>query len=227
MTYLFVGASSEIARKCAQQLGAEGHHIIGVSRNSEAGEYASFYQVDSYQLENLPLPDQVIDGLVYFPGTVNLKPFNRLSRTDFLEDFEVNVLGAVSAVQRYLPALRKSTSPSVVFISSVAAQIGLPMHASISVAKAGIEGLTKSLAAELASVLRVNCIAPSLVETPLTAKFTNTPEKQEAMRNRNPSKKIGSPTDIAHMINFLLSPKSNWITGQVMAVDGGMNSLKL
>lgn len=227
MTYLFVGASSEIARKCAQQLGAEGHHIIGVSRNPEAGEYASFYQVDSYQQENLPLLDQVIDGLVYFPGTVNLKPFSRLSRTDFLEDFEVNVLGAVSAVQRYLPALRKSTSPSVVFISSVAAQIGLPMHASISVAKAGIEGLTKSLAAELASVVRVNCIAPSLVETPLTAKFTNTPEKQEAMRNRNPSKKIGSPTDIAHMIDFLLSPKSSWITGQVIAVDGGMNSLKL
>ena len=227
MTYLFVGASSEIARKSALQLSAEGHEVIGISRNSVAEEYASFYEVESYYQENLPLIDQALDGLVYFPGTVNLKPFSRLSRTDFLEDFEVNVLGAVSSVQRYLPALRKSSSPSVVFISSVAAQVGLPMHASIATAKAGIEGLTKSLAAELAAVVRVNCIAPSLVETPLTAKFTNTPEKQEATRNRNPSKKIGSPEDIAHMIDFLLSPKSGWITGQVIAVDGGMNSLKL
>lgn len=227
MTYLFVGASSEIARKSAQLLSAEGHQVIGVSRNSVAEEYTSFYLVESYHQENLPPIDQAIDGLVYFPGTVNLKPFNRLSRTDFLEEFEVNVLGAVSSVQKYLPALRKGTSPSVVFISSVAAQIGLPMHASISVAKSGVEGLTKSLAAEWASVIRVNCIAPSLVETPLTGKFTNTPEKLEAMRNRNPSKRIGSAADIAHMIDFLLSPKSSWITGQIIAVDGGMNTLKL
>ncbi len=227
MTYLFIGGSSEIAKRSALHLRGEGHRVIGISRFSVAESYDSFHRVDCYLKEHLPLIEEPIDGMVYFPGSVNLKPFTRLSRTDLLEDFEVNVLGAVASVQQYLAALRKSSSPSVVFISSVAAQIGLPMHASISIAKAGIEGLTKSLAAELASTVRVNCIAPSLVETPLTEKFTNTPEKQEAMRNRNPSKKIGSAEDIAHMINFLLSPKSTWITGQIISVDGGMNSLKL
>jgi NAD(P)-dependent dehydrogenase (short-subunit alcohol dehydrogenase family) len=155
-----------------------------------------------------------------------LKPFNRISKEEFYQDFEVNVWGAINVVQKYLPLLKKSSSASVVFISSVAAQTGMTFHSSIAIAKAGLEGLTRSLAAEFAPTIRFNCIAPSLVNTPLSEKFINTPEKTEAIKNKNPLKKIGSPEEIAEAIMFLLSNQSSWITGQVLAVDGGMGVIK-
>jgi NAD(P)-dependent dehydrogenase (short-subunit alcohol dehydrogenase family) len=133
----------------------------------------------------------------------------------------------VAFIQKYLPNLKTSPNASIVLISSVAANTGMPFHSSIAMAKAAIEGLTKSLAAELAPAIRVNCIAPSLTNTSLGEKFLNTPEKIEASQKRNPLKKIGEPIDLANAIEFLLSEKSNWITGQVIAVDGGMNTLKL
>ena len=103
----------------------------------------------------------------------------------------------------------------------------MPFHSSVSVSKAALEGLTKSLAAELAPHIRVNAIAPSLVNTPLGERFINSPEKLSAIEKRNPLRKVGAPIDIANMINFLLSDQANWITGQVIGVDGGMNHIKL
>jgi len=182
--------------------------------------------VSNYDFGSFPAIEEGIDGLVYFPGTINLKPFVRLSAAEFRNDYEINSLGAVAFVQAYLKNLKSMEHASIVLISSVAASIGLPFHASISMAKGAIEGLCKSLAAELAPTIRVNCIAPSLVNTPLGNKFLNTPEKIEQMEKRNPLRKVGTPLDIANAISFLLLDESAWMTGQVMAIDGGMNVLK-
>lgn len=225
-TYLFAGASSKVALECAHLLKAQGHKIIGISTKKTIDGYDDFYQVPSYGFGTFPLIEDVIDGLVYFPGTINLKPFHRLTENDFVNDYQINSLGAVAFIQSYLTHLKKSESASIVFISTVAVSTGLSFHSSISMAKAALEGLTKALAAELAPLIRVNCVAPSLLDTPLGEKFMNTPEKLEASQKRNPLKKVGSALDLAQAIEFLLSKKSSWITGQTIAVDGGMNHLK-
>jgi NAD(P)-dependent dehydrogenase (short-subunit alcohol dehydrogenase family) len=136
-------------------------------------------------------------------------------------------MGAVEVLQTYLPNLKKGQHPSVVLLSSVAAQTGLPFHASISMAKAAIEGLTMALAAEWAPSIRVNAVAPSLTDSPLSERFLSTPEKTEAAKNRNPMKKVGSPQEIAEAICFLLNDSSSWMTGQVLTTDGGYGKLRL
>ncbi len=225
-TYLFAGASSAIAIHTALQLKAQGHRVIGISTKTENHGYDHFITVPNYQFGSFPAIDEPIDALVYFPGTIQLKPFHRLSEQDFTNDYQINSLGAVAFVQAYLAKLKQSNAGSIVFISSVAARTGMPFHTSIAMAKGAIESLTLSLAAELAPGIRVNCIAPSLTNTPLSDKFINTPEKIEASQKRNPMHKIGSTEDIAQAIMYLSSPGAAWITGQVLAVDGGMGSLK-
>ncbi len=226
-SYLFAGASSVIAIKTAELLQAQGHNIIGLSTKQQSFNYDSFFKIDNYESENLPALTEIINGLVYFPGTINLKPFNRLSTKEFIRDYEINSLGAVNFIQAYLPNLKKSNHGAIVLISSVAAQVGMPFHTSIAMAKGAIEGLTKALAAELAPIIRVNSVSPSLAATPLSEKFINTPEKLEASEKRNPLKKVGKPEELAEAISFLLSEKSSWISGQIISVDGGMGTLKL
>lgn len=211
---------------------SEDHNIIGISRseNSEIKNLdIDFYQFDIL-LENLneiTFPD-VIDGLVYAPGSINLKPFNRLSVEDFKNDFEINVLGAVKIIQKLLPNLKRSENASVVLYSSVAAKLGMPFHSSISASKSAVEGLTKSLAAELsAQKIRVNCIAPSLTDTNLASQLLSTPEKREASGKKHPLGRVGTADEMAKMTEFLLSDKASWITGQIIGIDGGMGSTKL
>jgi len=227
MTYLFAGASSLIATETAQILRKEGNRVIGISRKENGQGYDTWHTVAQYEAGMFPAIEGPIDGLVYFPGTIQLKAFARTTPQDFLHDFQVNVLGAAAFTQAYLSNLKKSGAGSVVFISSVAAQSGMPFHTSIAMAKAALEGFTRSLAAELAPGIRVNAVAPSLTGTPLSEHLTATPEKTALLAQRNPMKKIGSAQEIAEVIAFLLSAKSSWITGQVISVDGGMGALKL
>ena len=225
-TYLFAGASSAIAIETALKLKQKGHKVIGLSTKVLEGNYDDFFQIEKYDFNKFPPINHAIDGLVYFPGTINLKPFARLTSADFINDFEINTLGAVAFVQTYLGNLKQSKNASIVFISSVAAATGMPFHASISLAKGAIEGLTRALGAEFAPSIRVNCVAPSLVNTPLASKFINTPEKIALMQTKNPLRKIGETSDVAHAISYLLSEESAWVSGQVLAIDGGMSNLK-
>ncbi len=225
-TFLFAGASSGIAKAAAALLQAKGNKVIGISTKEKDFGYDNFFKIESYDFEKFPAMENSVDGIVYFPGTINLKPFARLTAIEFTNDWNINALGAVAFVQRYLPNLKKATSASIVFVSTVAVSIGLPFHASIAMAKGAIEGLTKSLAAEFAPTIRVNSVAPSLVNTPLGDKFINTPEKLDQMQKRNPLRKVGDALDVANAIAFLLGEESNWVSGQIIAVDGGMSTIK-
>jgi NAD(P)-dependent dehydrogenase (short-subunit alcohol dehydrogenase family) len=168
-----------------------------------------------------------LDGLVYFPGTIQLKPFHRLTADDFLNDLRVNCLGAVAAIQVALPALKKSGSASIVLFSTVAVAQGMPFHASIAAAKGAVEGLAKSLAAEFAPGIRVNVIAPSLTDTPLAAPLLNSEAKREAAAKRHPLQRVGSAEEVAELVSFLLSDASKSMSGQILRPDGGLSSLRL
>jgi NAD(P)-dependent dehydrogenase (short-subunit alcohol dehydrogenase family) len=175
---------------------------------------------DALPLEGLP---EVIDGVVYAPGTINLKPFHLLKMDDFQNDMQINCMGAVKVLQALYPKLRKSDAASVVLFSTVAVQKGMNFHSSIAMAKGAIEGLTRSLAIEWAPKIRVNAIAPSLIDTPLAAKITGNQKALEVTVEKHPMKRIGTPDDVAEVANYLLSQRSSWITGQVLAVDGGLS----
>ena len=155
-----------------------------------------------------------------------IAPAERIKPADFELDFKLQVSGAIKILQLVLPRLKKSANASIVLFSTVAVQLGLPFHSQVSTSKGAIEGLTKALAAEYAPTIRVNCIAPSLTDTPLAASLLNTEPKKEANAIRHPLKRIGNPEDIANMALFLLSEKSSWITGQILHVDGGISALK-
>lgn len=226
-TFLFAGASSAMAVQATKMLQERGDVVIGISTKQENPGYDQFYTVDSYASGKFPTIEGPVNGLAYFPGTINLKPFYRLNEADFISDFTINTLGAAAFVQAYLPGLKVAEDPAVLFFSTVAVATGMPFHASVAMAKGAIEGLTRSLAAEYAPKIRVNCIAPSLTDTPLAGKLLGSEEKTEAGKNRNPLKKIGSTQDLANAIVFLLSDTSAWITGQVLPVDGGMGAVRL
>ena len=224
-----VGGTKGIGKQLVEALTGYNRFVIARSQDELLlNEQTTFLpgDVTAPGIDISGLPD-VIDGLVYCPGSINLKPFHRLTEADFLNEWQLNFMGAVKIIQQLLPALKKAETPSIVLFSTVAVQTGMPFHASIAAAKGAIEGLTRSLAAELAPKIRVNCIAPSLVQTSLAEKLTNTPEKIEAGGKRHALQRIGQPNDIAAMAEFLLSDKAAWITGQVLHIDGGMSTLKV
>lgn len=222
-TFLFIGSSSDIALTTKKTLEHEGNRIICISRHVES-KLSDVLEGNSVTNE-LPTLDEDIDGLVYFPGSITLKPFRSLKQSDFKQELEINVLGAINSIQKYSPKLKEGAS--IVLFSTVAVQVGMPFHSSVAVAKGAVEGLTRALAAEFAPKIRVNCIAPSLTNTKLAEKFLSTPEKQEAAGHRHPLKKVGQPEDLANAVIFLLKDTSKWMTGQILHVDGGMSKLKV
>ncbi len=174
---------------------------------------------------NVSLLPEVIDGLVFCPGSINLRPFKGIKPETFEHDLQVNFINMVKVIQTVLPQLTASEQATIVLFSSVAAGMGMPFHTSVAASKGAIEGFAKALAAEFAPKIRVNVIAPSLTDTPLADKFLNNDAKREKSAERHPLKRVGQPEDLAQMADFLLSNKSSWITGQVFHVDGGMSSL--
>lgn len=227
---LIVGAGKGIGLATAELL--KDHNLITISRNStkELDDLdTQFFELDVSKddFSELFLPEE-LHGLVFCPGSINLRPFNRLTEEDFLADFNQNFMGAVRTIQKCLPILKKSKSASIVLFSTVAAKVGMPFHTSIAASKGAIEGFAKSLAAELAAAnVRVNVIAPSLSDTSLASQLLSTEEKRAASAKRHPLQRIGSPNDSAQLVQFLLSDNSSWMTGQVIGLDGGLGNIKL
>ena len=225
---LIIGGSSGIGRALVDLLAPE-HNIYVASRSNESLANAEVthisYDVMNDALDVSDLPEQ-LDGFVYCPGSINLRPFRGLKPQTFQEDFNLNVVGAVKSLQAVLPLLQKSTQASLVFYSTVAVTTGMPFHASVAAAKGALEGLTRSLAAEYAPKFRVNCIAPSLTNTPLADKFLNNDAKLEKAQERHPLKQVGTAKNIAQTTAFLLGEESQWMTGQILHVDGGIGDLK-
>lgn len=208
-----------------QQL--ETNLVYNISRNAPEITHPNLkhFSVDVLQ-DALPEIEN-IDTLIYCPGSINLKPIGSLSIDDFRNDFEINVIGAVKAIQKYLPVLKKGTNPSIILFSTVAAKLGMPFHASIATAKAGVEGLVKSLGAELASVVRINAIAPTITETSLSANILRNDRMKENMVERHPMKGYLKPEEVANMANFLISENAKSISGQVFEMDYGIVTFKI
>jgi NAD(P)-dependent dehydrogenase (short-subunit alcohol dehydrogenase family) len=229
--FFIVGGSSGIGLEIVKALHEKNHDIYVGSRTNDAlthldGLHHLMLDVTAEPIHVDGLPD-VLNGMVYCPGTIRLKPFQRLTIDDFVEDWQVNFLGAVKTIQACLPRLKKSTTgAAMVLFSTVAVKTGMPFHASVAGAKAAVEGLTRSLAAEFAPRIRVNAIAPSLTDTPLAQDLLSSEEKRKASAERHPSKRIGTPQEIARIAVHLLSEASAWMTGQIIHVDGGMSALR-
>lgn len=226
--YLIIGASTGIGAATTAEL-IDKAQVYGTFNKHEiqnnVGSYRHFDVMES-DLETDWLPD-VIDGLVYCPGSINLKPFHRFSDADFINDFELQVLGAIKVIRAVLPKLKKAEQASIVLFSTVAVANGFPFHSQVSISKGAIEGLTRALAAEYAPKIRVNCIAPSLVDTPLAGQLLNNEKKIEVNAQKHPLKRVGRPDDVAKAVEYLLSEKSSWVTGQILKIDGGISSLKV
>ncbi|MCT4630781.1 SDR family NAD(P)-dependent oxidoreductase [Winogradskyella sp.] len=225
-TIIVIGGSKGIGNAIVLSL-LSSHKVINISRSTPklSHDNLTHYHCD---VINDQLPDiTTVDGLIYCPGSINLKPISRLSIEDFKNDFEINVLGAVKTIKKYLPVLKNGVNPSIVLFSTVAAKLGMPFHASVATSKSAIEGLTKSLGAELAPTIRVNAIAPTVTDTELAAKLLRNERMISNITERHPLKKYLQPQEVADMALFLLSEKATSISGQIFKMDCGIVSFKI
>ena len=221
---LIIGGSKGIGNALLKML-IGGHKIINISRTLPeiTHENLTNYSLDVTE-DELPTLD-TIDGIVYCPGSINLKPFKMMGLDAFEQDMHLNFFSLVRVLKTLMPKMTENAS--MVFFSTVAVTSGMPFHTSVSASKGAIEGFAKSLAAEYAPKLRVNVVAPSLVDTPLSSRLLNNDKKREAMAERHPLKKIGTSENMAEVVEFLLSEKSQWMSGQIMAIDGGISTLRV
>jgi 3-oxoacyl-[acyl-carrier protein] reductase len=225
-TIAIIGGSSGIGKSLVE-LEKENYKIILIQRTPSLINHDN---VTEHLLDILKddLPEfETLDSLVYCPGSINLKPFSRLSQEDFQRDFEINVLGATRVLQKYLPILKKGTNPSVLMFSTVAVKMGMPFHASIAAAKGAVEGLVKSLAAEYAPKVRINAIAPTLTDTKLAEKILRNEKSRELSAERHPLKRFLEPSEVANFASFLLSEKAASFSGQIIEMDCGIVNLKI
>ncbi|MBL7683225.1 MAG: SDR family oxidoreductase [Flavipsychrobacter sp.] len=225
--FLIAGASSGIGFALAKKLISHSYEVVSISRTKPD------LPIDQHIHFDITGPDLPIaieghlNGIVYCPGSINLKPFKSLKPKDFQNDLEINLIGAIKIIQAYLPNLMNTETASILLFSTVAVHTGMPYHSSVATAKGAVEGFSKALAAELAPRIRVNVIAPSLVQTPLSFRLTDNETKITSASERHPLKRIGQPEDIASMAMYLLSDDASWITGQILHIDGGISSLRL
>ena len=224
---LLVGGSKGIGLATVKLL-AKDHNVFIISRTKDGLVDLDVthlkFDATRDKVSDLQLPE-IIDGFVYFPGSINLRPFHMIRPEVFREDMEINFFSLMEIVQKILPNLKRSEQASLIFFSTVAVKVGMPFHTSVAAAKGAIEGFAKALAAELAPAIRVNVIAPSLTNTTLAGKMLSTEEKVVKMGERHPLKRVGEAKDIANMVEFLLSEKSSWMTGQVLGIDGGLSAI--
>ncbi|WP_341216553.1 SDR family oxidoreductase [uncultured Wocania sp.] len=225
-TIIVVGGSKGIGNAIINKL-VNSCKVVNISRTAPNLEHVNLnhFSCDVIQ-ENLP-EIETVDGLIYCPGSINLKPISRLSIDDFKNDFEINVLGAVKVIQKYLPILKTGNKPSILLFSTVAAKLGMPFHASISTSKSGVEGLVKSLGAELAPTIRINAIAPTVTDTQLASKLLRNDKMIENITERHPLKRFLNPEEVADMAVFLISDKAASMSGQVFEMDCGIVTFKI
>jgi NAD(P)-dependent dehydrogenase (short-subunit alcohol dehydrogenase family) len=221
-----IGGSKGIGSAIVKSL-VETNQVVNISRSVPLLSHTNLTHFSCDILnDELPEIDQ-IDSLIYCPGSINLKPISRLSLDDFRTDYEINVISAVKAIQHFLPALKKGNNPSILLFSTVAAKLGMPFHASVAAAKSGVEGLAKSLGAELAPTIRVNVIAPTVTDTDLASKLLRNERMIESITERHPLKKFLAPQEVADMATFLISDKARSISGQIFELDCGIVSFKI
>ncbi len=224
---LLIGGSHGIGLSIVKEL-QETHKIFVASRTDESLSHENVTHIkfdatkDDLDVSNLP---EKLDGFVYCPGSINLKPFKMMGLDTIKEDMELNFFAMVKVVKEVISKMDEGSS--MVFFSTIAVGTGMPFHTSVAAAKGAIEGFAKSMAAEYAPKIRVNVIAPSLVDTPLASRLLNNDKKRESMDERHPLKRVGTPEDIANSAVFLLSEKSTWVTGQILGVDGGLSTLNI
>ncbi len=224
---LLIGGSYGIGQALANKLSSTYNIHIASRTNENISEAITYHTFDVMEddIATLKLPD-TIDGLVFCPGSINLRPFAALKLEEFEADMQLNFFSLVKVVKNLIPKLKNSEQASLVFFSTVAVKVGMPYHTSVAAAKGAIEGFAKALAAEYAPSFRVNVIAPSLTDTPLASKLLSSDEKKVKMAERHPLKRVGTVDDIASVAAFLLSDESSWMTGQIIGVDGGMSTLQ-
>lgn len=229
-TFVVVGGSRGVGLAITQRLSAAGRGVWVISRTNETilglpGVTHLALDITRDEIDPALLP-QSIQGLAYCPGSIRLRPFARITPDEFLTDLQINLLGAVRSIQACLKGLKKPSTSSIVLFSTVAVGTGMPLHAAVASAKGAVEGLTRSLAAEFAPRIRVNAVAPSLTDTNLARELLADEGRRSAAAERHPLKRVGRADDIAAAAIFLLGDGSSWITGQVLAVDGGMGALR-
>lgn len=222
---VIIGGTKGIGKAIVSEV-VDNNNVVCLSRNQ------TDFSHDNYTFHNFDAlvddyPDfESVDCLIYCPGSINLKPISTLSLDDFRNDFELNVIGAVRAIKKYLNLLKKSGSASILLFSTVATKLGMPYHASVSVAKSGIDGLVKTLGSELAPKVRINAIAPTITNTELASKILRNDKVIENMVERHPLKKILSSSEVAKMASFLISEDASSISGQIFNMDAGIVSFK-
>ncbi len=224
---LIIGGSRGIGNNIVKEQLSLGKECVSISRNN-SGIHDNLLQEFNVDVTSGELPDiDNINSLVYCPGSIILKPFSQITEDEYKNDFEINVLSAIRCIKKYINAIKSFENASIVLFSTVAVNQGMPFHSSVSVAKAGVEGLSKTLAAEFAPKVRVNCIAPTLTKTDLASRILRNERIEENIANKHPLKRICDAGDISSMATFLISEKAKNITGQILRVDAGMSTLKI